>query len=132
MNDFIIQFYESKETIKYNEEEILKEVNIDEEDFKMNKISKSDREIFLKVVAQGDNFNRRHLNANYFEQKWNEKFGKKPEPKIIGAFFQFQVDSADYIYGNNVMKMIDFSKENTDIQIDKFIENFIRNGGQHF
>lgn len=134
MNDFIIQFYESKETLEYidlyglnKEKDFEEEVNYEEQDFKIILKSNLIREIFLKEVAKESSCNQQVYVEKQFKTKWYERFEKNPEQQVVEMYIQALINSADYIYGTDI-KMIDFSKENIDIQTNKFIDNYINNG----
>lgn len=134
MNDFIIQFYESKGTLEYidlyglnKEQDFDEEVNYEEQDFKIILKSNLIREIFLKEVAKESSCNQKIDVEKQFKTKWYARFEKNPEQQVVEMYIKALINSADYIYGNSDIKMIDFSKENIDIQTNKFIDNYISN-----
>ena len=122
MNDFIVQFYESKETLKYtdlyglNSTNFRSEANVEETLFKINIKSNSVRKKYLEKIWQEKVINHKlKLEEDFFIEAWHKIFGIVPEVHIIKVYLEELINSADNWW-------IALSPENIQIQICKFIE----------
>ena len=142
MNDFIIQFYESEETLKYTDfyglnskENFKAEVNLNENKFKINIKSNQNRIEFIREsYIEKDVANKLKFYKEDFKWLWNELFHIYPTETILNRYINQIIHSDKNLYERYSEKNISEIKnkfisesilENEDLQIafSKFLDN---------
>lgn len=125
MNDFIIQLYESKETLKYtdlyglNSEDIWNEANLEETNFKIKIKSNLIRGKYLEKIVKSNMMKIKTLILDKFTGGWNSVFGINPEKYRMENFYTKLLKSP-----NNLDI---YDRKGTEEYIDVQCLNFIAN-----
>lgn len=111
MCDFIIIFYGSKEKLKYvyfyginTKERFKKIINYKEEKFKVNILSVSEREKYLKKIFTYFAKDKINIFSSYFKKGWKELVGVYPSKGIITEYILF-------LLNNNIENTLKFTQE---------------------
>lgn len=127
MNDFVIQFYESKEDLIYKDfyelngkETFQNEANVDEKIFKINIKSNLFRSNFNEKLLKENVITKISQYTSNFKYIWNKIFKNYPSQNIINKYL------IPFIYSNSNI-YYKYSEENLKNYTLKFIEYFISN-----
>lgn len=126
LNDFIIQFYEKFDTIKFfnfygltTEQHYLEQINFKEEKFVINILHNTERKQLLKDFITNDRVKLtiQHYK-NSFEELWHNLFGVYPPIQTTNEYLQVLTCS-------DKLNVLQFTKENIIEVTIKFIQNKI-------
>ena len=132
MNDFVIQFYESDDSIAYFDFYGLNQIA----DYK-SYINKKEDSFIIKIIHNED---RKAIFSGYIHEEqvkpaleyfkdliiniWCKSFGVNPNSEIIKEFI-------DSLVGNDEFKILQYTKENIVNHTHEFITQKVQNNSVH-
>ena len=127
MNDFVIQFYESKEALIYSDfyglnskENFQNEVNVHEKFFKINIKSNQFRDSFNGKLHKENVKIKLDQYKSYFKHIWNKIFKTYPSQNIINEYL------GPLTFSNSNIYQI-YTEENLKNYTLKFLEYYMAN-----
>jgi len=122
MNDFVIQFYESKEHIAFNElyglndaKTFDKFINYNEEAFAVKILNDEERKAFYSCFLEAEKVNYViPFLIDKFKETWIGIFGVRPTIGLINQYI-------DYIINGNKYNILKYSMEDILERTSKFI-----------
>jgi len=122
MNDFVIQYFESKENIRFldfyglnSTDDYKKFINYDESTFLIRIINNKERKQFLKNITREEKVKPTiEYYVEDFSIKWLEVFDDIPSDKIVKEYL-------NRIVGDDEFNVLQYTEEN----INKITEEFI-------
>lgn len=115
MNDFVIQFYESIEHVKFfdfynlNDEDFHEFANYKEEVFKVKILHDAERKAFLRAMVREEKVK---VTLSFYEEKfkelWFKLFGVNPSPALSQEFIKVIAKEQDSVLSHtreNIMRL---------------------------
>ncbi|MDX2304894.1 MAG: hypothetical protein NW226_18930 [Microscillaceae bacterium] len=125
-NDFVIQFYENEDAIRYfdfyglNNSENFKElINCKEQKFLFNIFSNDKRKQFLNLFAAKNAKQLINSYADFFAKLWLKRFGVYPPSQTTQEYLKTLVGDSDF-------HILTYTKENIIEVTFKFLQDKIR------
>lgn len=118
INDFVVQFYESNDDVKFfdyynlNNENFQEFINFKEDRFKIRIMHNSERKVFLRDMIREEKV--KHTLLGYqriFEKIWFEIHGSNPSLKTTQEYIQFICNQEDDVLNHTKENIIKLTQE---------------------